>query len=224
VAPSRAQLRLNLHFHGVGEPRRSLDGDEERFWITADALDEILDAVVGRDDVWLSFDDSNESDTSLALPALAERGLGATFFVVAGRIGQPGFVDRAGLRRLAAAGMGIGCHGMRHRPWRGLDAAALREELVDARRLIEEASDQPVRAAACPFGSYDRRVLRALRLAGYERVYTSDDGLADPDEWLQPRAAIGRDHGAEVVELLARPAGTATELRRAVRAAIKRLR
>ena len=59
--------------------------------------------------------------SSIALPALRERGLTATFFVVAGRLGEPGFLDERGVRALADAGMAIGCHGMRHRPWRGLD-------------------------------------------------------------------------------------------------------
>ena len=54
--------------------------------------------------------------------------------------------------------MVIGCHGMRHRRWAGLDEPSLREELVDARAIIEEISGQPVVEAACPFGSYDRRV------------------------------------------------------------------
>jgi len=35
--------------------------------------------------VQLSFDDGNRSDVGIALPALLERELSATFFVVAGR-------------------------------------------------------------------------------------------------------------------------------------------
>ena len=55
--------------------------------------------------------------------------------------------------------MGIGCHGMRHRPWRGLDEAALHEELVEAKAVLERIIERPVCDAACPFGTYDRRVL-----------------------------------------------------------------
>ena len=77
---------------------------------------------------------------------------------------------RRGVEELAAAGMTIGCHGMRHRAWRGLDDRALREELVDAKAMLEGVVDRPVTQAACPFGSYDRRVLRRLRESGYHHV------------------------------------------------------
>ena len=49
---------------------------------------------------------------------------------------------------------------MLHRPWRELGDSALHEELVDAKRILEDVVGRPVTEAACPFGSYDRRVLR----------------------------------------------------------------
>ena len=64
------------------------------------------------------------------------------------------------------AGMPIGCHGMRHRPWRGLGDDELDEELVGAKRLLEDVVGTPVTEAACPFGSYDRaRARRPARAA-----------------------------------------------------------
>ena len=41
----------------------------------------------------ISFDDGNASDLEIGLPALLERGLTATFFVLAGRLGRPGSLD-----------------------------------------------------------------------------------------------------------------------------------
>jgi peptidoglycan/xylan/chitin deacetylase (PgdA/CDA1 family) len=105
--------------------------------------------------------------------------------------------------------MTIGCHGMRHRAWRRLDGRGLHEELVDAKRMLEDVVEGPVDEAACPFGSYDRRVLRFLRGAGYRRIYTSDRGLARPDEWIQTRNSVHTvDGGAVLDEILAaqRPA------------------
>jgi peptidoglycan/xylan/chitin deacetylase (PgdA/CDA1 family) len=153
-----------------------------------------------RPDVRITFDDGNMSDVVHALPALRRRGLKATFFVVAGRLGAPGFLDERGVRKLLDAGMSVGCHGMSHRPWRRLGDEALREELVVARKILEEIVERPVTEAACPFGSYDRRVLRFLRRYGYEHVYTSDRGLTRPDAWLQPRTSLERGEGANVLE------------------------
>ena len=185
------QRSINLTFHGIGQPPRALDPGEENVWVAHDRFVAILDSVAGRDDVRITFDDGNASDVDQALPALVQRDLNATFFVVAGRLGEPTFLDAAGVGELSRAGMGIGCHGMRHRPWRGLSDTELHEEHVEAKAMLEQIVERPVTEAACPFGSYDRRVLRSLRRSGYRRVYTSDRGTTGPEHFLQARNTIG---------------------------------
>ena len=96
---------INLTFHGIGEPERALEPGEEQFWLDSDQFQSALDSVVGRSDVRITFDDGNASDLEQALPGLRQRGLTATFFVVAGRLGDPGFLDEQDVRALAAAGM-----------------------------------------------------------------------------------------------------------------------
>lgn len=194
---------INLTFHGVGEPERRLDVGETDVWVSRDRFLSLLDSVEGRSEVRISFDDGNASDVEHALPALRERGLKATFFVVAGRLGTPGFVDAPGVRELAAAGMTIGCHGMRHRAWRGLDDGALREELIDAKAILEGVVGRPISQAACPFGAYDRRVLRTLRGSGYRHVYTSDRGTARVRDFLQARNSLGPHDEPGVLEQIA---------------------
>lgn len=216
---------INLTFHGIGEPGRRLEPGEPDIWVSREQLHSLLDCAVGRKDVVITFDDGNASDLELALPALRDRGLTATFFVVAGRIGAPRFLDEAGVRAIAAAGMEIGCHGMHHRRWRGLDQSALHEEFVEAKAILEQAVEQPVTQAACPFGSYDRGVLRALRRCGYRRAFTSDRGFATPGAFLQARNSVGPHDGPGLLEQIeardARPCGTV--LRRA-KLAVKRWR
>ena len=189
-----------LTFHGVGAPMREFEPSESNFWLSRDRFLSVLDSVAGREDVRITFDDGNASDVEHALPALRERGIRATFFVVASRIGKPAFLDAGAIRELTAAGMVIGCHGMRHRRWAGLDEPSLREELVDARAIIEEISGQPVVEAACPFGSYDRRSLMTLRDAGYHRVYTSDRGTARREDFLQARNTVEAGDGNDLLE------------------------
>jgi peptidoglycan/xylan/chitin deacetylase (PgdA/CDA1 family) len=217
--------RINLTFHGVGDPPRPLEPGEADVWVSRRAFAAVLDAVAGRDDVHITFDDGNASDLEHALPALAGRGLQATFFVVAGRLDTPGFLAAAGVRSLADAGMAIGCHGMRHRPWRTLDDGALREELLDARGRLEDVVQRPVTTAGCPFGSYDRRVLTGLREHGYERVYTSDRGTARADAWLQARNTVGPADGAGLLDAIAAADGRAPRsLTRRAKLAAKRWR
>jgi peptidoglycan/xylan/chitin deacetylase (PgdA/CDA1 family) len=186
---------LILNLHGSGSPREGV-GDRERFfWITQPTLISLVQTIVTTRSisslpVTITFDDGNESDASIALPELAKRGLRATFFIVAARIGMPHYLDRKALKDLVSAGMEIGTHGMYHCDWRKIDEAALNVEIVDARRRIEDICGVPVTKAAIPFGSYDRRVLRRLRSESFKHVYTSDGGLGESDAWLMPRQTI----------------------------------
>ena len=143
-------MTVNICFHGIGIPNRELEPGEAAFWITPRLFAEILDEVVGRADVRLSFDDGNASDVDIALPELKDRGLTATFFALAGRLGSRGSLDSDDLRVLREAGMTIGSHGMDHRPWRGLSRAELRVELVEAREQLADAVGEPIEQAALP--------------------------------------------------------------------------
>lgn len=181
---------LNLCFHGIGTPDRPLEPDEENFWVTPVQFQEILDVVVRYPSVHITFDDGNKSDIEFALPELRQRNLAATFFVISGRLDSRGSLATTDVRDLVRAGMSIGSHGMRHRPWRTIGEEELHEELTAARDAIARAAGQPVQQVACPFGSYDRRVLRAIRQRGFTRVYTVDGGTARTGAWLQSRYTV----------------------------------
>lgn len=181
---------INILFHGIGTPQRELEPGEDRYWVPVDRFHEILDEVVTWPQARLSFDDGNLSDIEIGLPALVERNATATFFVIAGRLGQLGSVDADAVRVLQRHGMDIGSHGMWHRPWRRLSAEQAQQEFVTARDRIAEVAGATVDMAACPLGRYDRAVLSRLRGLGYRRVFTSDRRPARPDAWLQARYSI----------------------------------
>ena len=213
-------------FHGIGSPQRALEPNEERFWLDPSAFEEMLAVIAPNPAVRLTFDDGNASDVEIALPALLRLRLEASFFVIGGRCDEPGSLSRADVRELARNGMTIGSHGMRHRPWRWLDDEALREELVDAPQLIGGAAGQAVHQASCPFGSYDRRVLRALRRNGFSRVYTVDEGAAHRDAWLQARYTVQSSDTPERIAALARDPreGVGREVVRSLKRSVKRWR
>lgn len=211
-----------LNFHGIGTPPATIGESERGVWVGEELFESALDAATARPAVRITFDDGNRSDVEIALPALRRRGLTATFFVLAGRLGAPGYLSEGDVGSLVEAGMAIGSHGMHHRPWRGLSEAELGAELDDARRLLEQAAGTPVTAAACPFGAYDRRVLRLLRGRGYERVYTSDGGSSRPGAWLQARNTVVDDPGA--LEALLSGDPPAARVVRAAKRLVKRWR
>lgn len=189
------QRVLNLTFHGIGAPGRQLDPGEEWVWLSVPHFQSILDRAMNRPDVRLFFDDGNASDVTVALPELLRRNLRAGFFVLGGKLGTPGYLGAPGVRELSHRGMAVGTHGMQHRDWRTLRDEELEAEIADSIRVLQEITGRPVDIAACPFGSYDRRVLRVLRRAGFRTVYTSDHGWASADGWLQARNSIHTTDG-----------------------------
>jgi peptidoglycan/xylan/chitin deacetylase (PgdA/CDA1 family) len=187
-------------FHGIGTPWRALELGEERYWITADAFHAILDAIAEAPGIRISFDDGNASDLDIGLPALLERKLVGSFFVIAGRLGSRGSLDADGLRELRRHGMMIGTHGMDHRPWRNLAPRDKQRELIEARHRIADVVGSPVNEVALPMGSYDRRLLSDLKHLGYTAVHTSDRRTARDGAWLQPRFSVLAEDTVETVE------------------------
>ena len=109
--------------------------------------------------VCITFDDGAASVVRTAAPLLAERGLPATVFCVAGHLG--GWNDwpsqrsdayrfeLASAEELAASGLEIGSHGFWHEPLRPEVAS---REVVDSRELLEQELQRPVTAFAYPYG------------------------------------------------------------------------
>ena len=215
----------NVCFHGIGTPDRDLEPGEADYWIGRDAFLGILDELTGRREVRISFDDGNASDVEIALPALVERGLTATFFVLAGRLDAAGSLSQDHVRWLHETGMPVGTHGMHHRSWRAMSPAESRVELVEAREVLTEVTGHPVVEAAPPLGLYDRRVLADLRRHGYERVFTSDQAGSRADHWLQPRFSVKRsDTATSVRHDMLRPPPWARRAERRIAQLVKGLR
>jgi peptidoglycan/xylan/chitin deacetylase (PgdA/CDA1 family) len=184
-------LELIFTFHGLGEPPVSVPDSERDVWVPVEWFEAIVDALP-RAGVSLAFDDGNVSDIESALPALIKRELIARFFPLTGRIDSAGYLSADDIVKLSDAGMKIGSHGLHHRDWRGLREAELHEELVASRAMLADLANTDITEAACPFGSYDRRVLRALLRSGYERVFTSDGGAHAASSWLCSRTTVNR--------------------------------
>lgn len=211
-------------FHGIGECVREREPGEAGYWVPEQVFLGILDDVRDRPGIRLSFDDGNRSDRDIALPALVERGLTATFFALAGRLDDEASLDEGDIAELRDAGMTIGTHGWAHIPWRGMDAATARRELVDARAELERVSGTVVDEAAMPLGRYDRRLLRRLKDAGYRTVYTSDRFPARAGSWLQARYSVTAGDTVDSVRRLMDRAPGAGEAKNLLKSAVKRLR
>ncbi len=217
-------MNVHLCFHGIGTCAREREPGEAGYWISRDLFLTVLDLVAERPEVRLSFDDGNRSDVDIALPALRDRGLTASFFPLAGRLDDPASLSAADLRDLRDAGMRIGTHGWDHVPWRRLSAAARERELVESRLALEEAAGCPITTTALPLGQYDRHTLRSLRGEGYRTVFTSDRHGARSGAWLSARYSLGSaDDVATVRRIVERRQGV-REGRNVLAGVVKRIR
>lgn len=215
---------IHLCFHGIGSCATEREPGESRYWVTEDAFHRILDEVVDAPQTSVSFDDGNRSDVDIAVPALQERGMTATFFALAGRLDDPASLSPRDLRELSAGGMRIGSHGWDHIPWRGLTDADARRELIDARAALAEAAGVPIDEAALPLGRYERVTLQRLRAAAYDAVYTSDRYPARDGAWLRARYSVDADDTPESVRRIALGRPRLRSARNRLVSAVKRLR
>jgi peptidoglycan/xylan/chitin deacetylase (PgdA/CDA1 family) len=105
--------------------------------------------------------------------------------VVAGCGGRepPSPMMRAeGVRRLAAAGMGIGAHTVTHPILAVVDDATARQEIRASRETLEAIVRQPVRLFAYPNGKpgtdYRRRDVDLVRSLGFDAAFSTAWGAA----------------------------------------------
>jgi peptidoglycan/xylan/chitin deacetylase (PgdA/CDA1 family) len=117
--------------------------------------------------VILTFDDGKEDARRLVLPALQQRGMRATFFIITSLVGQPGYLTWDSVRALEAAGMEIGSHTVDHARLADLPDERVREELTLSKRELETQLHHPVEALAYPYNSVRASIVRAAGAAGY---------------------------------------------------------
>jgi len=127
--------------------------------------------------VVITFDDGWADNFSHALPILGEFGLGATVFVVTGSVGTTGFLDWERLREMSGCGISLQSHTLSHRPLEELGDDEVAEELGASKKVLEDRLGTAVDFVSMPQGSWNRRILEAVRAAGYRGVCTSEPGF-----------------------------------------------
>jgi peptidoglycan/xylan/chitin deacetylase (PgdA/CDA1 family) len=142
----------------------------------------------------ISFDDGYVDDIRTILPDLQRWHMTATFFVITGRMTEPGFLTAEAIRQLDRAGMDVGDHTAHHVDLRAITPSELRMETAGSRRTLQAVLGHPVYYFAYPFGAYDDAVVQAVKAAGFTMAYTTGAGTTEstssPLTW--PRIHVGR--------------------------------
>lgn len=151
----------------------------------------------------LTFDDGYEDNYLNAFPALVDRGMTATFFIItdyANRAGKDTFAayaDWPQLAEMAAAGMEIGSHSVDHPDLAGKDLDYLVYQALRSSETIEAAIGAHPHILSYPAGSYDQQVIDVFRSAHFWGAVTTVQGdLHDSDHLMElKRLRISNETG-----------------------------
>jgi peptidoglycan/xylan/chitin deacetylase (PgdA/CDA1 family) len=124
------------------------------------------DAPPPRTVVSIIFDDSRDSQP-LAIPILAEFGMQASFFIISGTVGTPGYMTWEQIAAIRAAGHEIGGHTIDHVALPGLSTKEAQHQVCDERTVLEAHGLGPLVSFAYPKGTTDPEKQAVLAGCGY---------------------------------------------------------
>jgi peptidoglycan/xylan/chitin deacetylase (PgdA/CDA1 family) len=160
--------------------------------------------------VVITFDDGYLSQYVAAFPALEHFHWPGVLNLVAEESDLPD----ADVRKMldADAPWELASHTISHADLTTLDAGALRHEVEDSRRMLEDRFGVTVDNFCYPSGRYDDTVIQAVSDAGYRGATTEVPGLASADHpFVLDRIEVHLDDGLDgfVSKLQAAEAGSA---------------
>lgn len=128
--------------------------------------------------VFLTFDDGADSFYDTAWPVIKRYNYPVAVFIIAERIGSPGYMGAGQLRELVESGLvTIGSHTMRHRYLPELGLAEIEDEVARSKTKIEETISRCVNFLAYPWGGFNEEVKEIVKKAGYLAAFTTNQGL-----------------------------------------------
>lgn len=177
VAPDQVSYAISTRLFDA-----QLDHLRARGWqsITAADLARLLETGgrPGLRTFVITIDDGLSDTLGQALPILRRHSYVATSFVVAGRMGTPGYLTWDEVRGLRDARIEIGNHTWGHLRMEDLAADEQAAAVRDAQRVIEAELGSAPRTFAYPGGSVNEGAIAAVRDAGLQAAFTTSPGRA----------------------------------------------
>jgi peptidoglycan/xylan/chitin deacetylase (PgdA/CDA1 family) len=146
--------------------------------------------------VALTFDDGYADAFTTALPALRRYGFTATFYIISGFVGQPGYMSWEQLAALRDAGMEIGAHTIDHLDLTSLDSYEAARQIAQSKADLERGLGINVVSFCYPTGLYNAAIEDEVRAAGYLSATTTrwdsdySDILALPRRRIEGGTAV----------------------------------
>ena len=161
----------------------------------------------------LTFDDGYEDNYLNAFPALAERDMMGTFFIITDFANQAetdetykNYANWEQLAEMADGGMEIGSHSRNHPNLAGKDLDYLVWQALGSKEAIEANIGYHPHILSYPAGSYDQLVIDVFRSAHFWGAVTTQQGVEHSSEGDDPfelkRVRISNTTGVPQLEAL----------------------
>jgi peptidoglycan/xylan/chitin deacetylase (PgdA/CDA1 family) len=134
-------------------------------------------ATLPRRPVVITFDDGYEDNYTAAFPILMRQRMRGTFFVVTGKMEQPGYMKWRQAGAMIGGGMEIGSHTVHHYTLNEINLKELERELLASRIMLENNLQGAAPVFANPFGETSPAVVDLLGRTGYQAACSSVVGL-----------------------------------------------
>ncbi len=159
--------------------RAQLDALSENGWTTIGPDDYHAHLTKGAalpdKPILLSFDDSQGTQKTEALPQLLARDMVATFFAMTVPLGKKDWLSADDLKEMDANGMTVAAHTWDHNRVDRYSGEDWKIQLEEPRETLEGIIGKPVTHFAYPYGAWNDAALPEVLKAGYTSAYQLRD-------------------------------------------------
>jgi peptidoglycan/xylan/chitin deacetylase (PgdA/CDA1 family) len=193
-APVTHASRIVLALHRVVEcPELGHDVSWEQFarlvsaLLDVDAVGATLEPPLAGRSAVMTFDDGTRDHVTVG-EYLAERGIGAIFFVPSGRIGEPAHLSTEQVAALRDQGHTVGSHTRSHRLLDRLSSGDVVKEVTTSKEMLEQIVGHRIDYFAPPGGVKVPQLDEVLEASGYRACRTMRWGVYEYERqrWTIP--------------------------------------
>lgn len=128
--------------------------------------------------IMITLDDGYDDNYANAFPALQANEMRAVFYIITDKVGTDGYMSWPQVKELKAANHEIGAHTRTHPDLAVISAnqQKLKEEIVHAKKILEDQQLGPILSLAYPSGKYNT-IVAVLAGETYEFSRTTHRGI-----------------------------------------------
>ena len=140
-------------------------------------LSNLLNGSLRASSVAITFDDGFRDNYEVAFPIMRKRGLTATIFLIAEKIGTDGYLTKPQILKMAEAGFEFGSHTTTHPELPALSFEEKRAEVCESKLWLERELGIPIHYFCYPKGLYDEEAVDLVRMARYRGACSNRPGF-----------------------------------------------